>query len=82
VTFSNFVDPTTAPSHITATVNGVAAPINAASGDGGANFLVTPMAGMGVWPTGATVVISVDATVKNLLDQPIGAVAPFTFTAP
>jgi hypothetical protein len=82
VTFTNFVDTADAPSHITATVDGTAAPINAASGDGGANFLVTPVAGAGVWPTGATVVISVDATVKNLLDQPIGAVAPFTFTAP
>jgi len=64
------------------TVDGIAAPVNAVSGDGGANFLVTPVAGDGVWPTGATVVISVDATVKNLLGQSIAAVAPFTFTAP
>jgi hypothetical protein len=82
VTFTNFVDTTDAPSHITATVNGTAAPINATSGDGGANFLVTPVAGAGVWPTGATVVISVDASVKNLLGQSIATVAPFTFTAP
>ena len=82
VTFSNFVDTADAPSHITATVNGTAAPVNAVSGDGGANFLVTPVAGDGVWPTGSTVVISVDATVTNLLGQSIAAVAPFTFTAP
>jgi len=81
VTFTNFVDPADAPSHITATVDGIAAQITVMTGDG-ANFLVTPMAGAGVWPTGATVVISVDAAVKNLLAQPIGAVAPFTFTAP
>ena len=82
VTFSNFVDTADAPSHITATVDGTAAPVKAVSGDGGANFLVTPVAGDGVWPTGSTVVISVDATVTNLLGQPIAAVAPFTFTAP
>jgi hypothetical protein len=82
VTFTNFVDTATAPSHITATVDGAAAPVNAVSNDGGANFLVTPVAGAGVWPSGATVVISVDAAVTNLLGQPIAAVAPFTFTAP
>ena len=77
VAFTNFVDPS---GHVTATVNGAAAPIVVEAVDGGATFTVTPMGG-GAWPEGATVVITVDAATTNLLDQPIDAAASVTFTA-
>jgi hypothetical protein len=78
VAFTNFADPT---GHVTATVNGAAAPIVVEAVDGGATFSVTPPAGA-AWPPGATVVITVDAATTNLLDQPIAAAATATFTVP
>jgi len=96
VAFTNFVEPapcgpptpdpmdedpplcTIAAAHITATVNGAPAAITIASGDG-TTFTVKPMGG-NAWPTGATVVITVDAATTNLLAQPIDAAASVTFT--
>jgi hypothetical protein len=81
VAFTNFVDLAAATPHITATVNGTAAPI-AVTSDNNAYVYVTP-AGGDPWPTGATVVVSVDATVTNSLGQTIAAaVPPLTFMAP
>ena len=68
----------TVRAHITATVNGAPAAIDVASGDG-TTFTVKPLGG-NAWPTGATVVITVDAATTNLLAQPIDAAASVTFT--
>jgi hypothetical protein len=80
VAFTNLVDAATLPAHITVTVNGAPAAFDVAQFDAGATFGVAPMGG-GAWPAGATVVVSVDAAVVNLLDQPIAAAVTEMFTA-
>jgi len=83
VSFTNMVasDPMTGAivpaTAITATV-----PIVTKTSDGGASFSVTSAAADGTWPTGATVVITVDGTIKDLLDEPLAAGATGTFTVP
>ena len=76
VSFTNFTDPT---GHITATANGAAVAVDVESADGGATFSVTPTSGS--WPTGATIVVTVDATTQNLGGQMVAAAASTTFTA-
>ena len=66
--------------HITATANGAPVMIDVASGDGH-TYTVIPMGGA-AWPTGAAVVITVDAATTNLLGQPIDAAVSEPFTAP
>ena len=94
VRFTNFTDvppcgPTDDPmdedpppclvaAHVTATVDGAPALIRVASGDG-STYTVKPMVGR-AWPTGATIVITVDAATTNLLAQPIDMAASVTFT--
>lgn len=68
--------------HVTATANGAPIVVQVAGDDGSSTFAVTPMGG-GAWPAGAAIVVSLDATTKNLLDQTIvAAPPPLTFTAP
>jgi hypothetical protein len=66
--------------HLTATSNGTPIMVVATTGDNGSTYAITPMAGG--WPTGATIVITLDATTTNLLGQTIAAAATVTFTAP
>jgi hypothetical protein len=80
VAFTNLVDPETIDTHIHVTVNGVATAIVATQMDAGATFGVTPAMG-DAWPAGATVVVSVDGAVTNLLGQPVAAAVSETFTA-
>jgi len=80
VLFTNLVDPTTAPDHITASTATGPVAIMAVSNDGGATFVVTPASG--AWPKGETVTITVDATIKNLLGQTTAGAATGTLTAP
>jgi hypothetical protein len=65
--------------HITATADGAPVAFHVATNDG-ATYSVTPAAD--VWPVGATIVITVDAAVQNLLGQPIDTAHSLTFTAP
>lgn len=67
--------------HLTATANGAPITVAAATGDNGSTYAITPMAG-GAWPAGATIVLTLDATMQNLLGQTIAAAATVTFTAP
>jgi hypothetical protein len=76
VAFTNFTDPS---GHITVTANGTPVPVTIESADGGATFSVTPTSG--AWPSGATIVVTVDAATTNLIGQPVAAAASKTFTA-
>jgi len=76
--FTNGADPM---GHVTATSNGAPISIDVTDTGDGATFTVTPMGG-GAWPTGATIVITVDGTTQNALGQTIDAPATLTFTAP
>ena len=67
--------------HLTATANGAPIAIQVPGNDPSSTFAITP-AGGGAWPTGATIVVTLDATTTNLLDQTIDAAATVTFTAP
>jgi hypothetical protein len=79
VAFTNFVDTTTTPAHITATSNGTIVPIKAESADNGATFAVLPVSGE--WVAGATIVVTVDAPIENLLGQSLTVGASATFVA-
>jgi len=76
--FTNVADPM---GHVTATSNGAAISIDVTDTGDGMTFAVTPMGG-GAWPTGATIVITVDGTTQNALGQTIDMPATLTFTAP
>jgi hypothetical protein len=72
-----------------ATSTGTPIPIVTATSDGGASFSVNAtmvdamgMTVVGPWPTGATVVITVDGTIHDLLDEPLPAGATGMFTVP
>ena len=75
--FTNVTDPT---GHITVTVNGVAFTPDVNPLDGSTYAIEPPMGA--AWPTGATVVVTLDGTTKNLADQMIPAPVTQTFTAP
>src|SRR3954471_3663798 len=66
--------------HLTATANGAPIMVVATTGDNGSTYAITPMAG--TWPAGATIVLTLDATMQNKLGQMIAAGATVTFTAP
>jgi hypothetical protein len=68
--------------HLSATANGVPIAIQVPGDVPSSTFAITPMDGGGAWPTGATIVVKLDATTTNLLDQTIDAAATVTFTAP
>jgi hypothetical protein len=78
VTFTNLVDPAVAATWITATSNGAPLDVTVVNASG-TSFSVTPTSG--AWVSGATIVVNVSATAKDLLDEPIGAVMPGMFTA-
>ena len=71
--------PCATASHISATAGGTAVAVDVSSG-GGSSVTVTPTAGK--WPMGAMVVITVDATTKDLLNETIDMAATGMFTAP
>jgi hypothetical protein len=95
VVFTNFLDtpgcfndadpmtmdmPCATAAHITVTAGGAPIAVKIASPNG-ATFTVAPLDG-NPWPTGAAIVVSVDATPKNFLDQPLDMAHSFPFTAP
>jgi hypothetical protein len=66
--------------NISVTANGAPIAVKIASPNG-ATFAVAPADG-NPWPTGAAIVVSVDAAPKNFLDQPLDMAHSFPFTAP
>lgn len=78
VTFTNLID-TDILTHITVTQNNVDITSQVMLAVDGLSVTVTPM---NPFPTGAVVVITVDATARNTFGQAIGAAKTDTFTAP
>lgn len=76
--FTNFIDPVAVGALTTVTVNGSPAEVTFDTSTGSDLVITTETP----WPSGATVVVTIDAAATNLAGQMLGAPVTVTFMAP